>query len=100
MYMCAISLLPLYTLFVTLDLLSSVGGAYTKLGQECVKFGVGVELFAFPSDYCDVATLSSLAQTMGGGLHLYPRLQVHVTCVCIAFREGVACHILIRVFVL
>ena len=77
-----------------------MGGAYSKLAQECVKFGMGVEFFAFPSDYCDVATLSSLAQTMGEGLHLYPRLQVHVTRVCIVFRVGVACHMLVHVFVL
>ena len=56
-----------------------------------MKHGVGVELFAFPSDYCDVATLSTLAQTTGGEIHLYPKLQVSVYNVCVECSVCVVC---------
>ncbi len=44
---------------------------YQKLAEECVKYGVAVELFLFPSSYADVATLGGFASSTGGELHYY-----------------------------
>ena len=49
---------------------------YQKLAEECVKYGVGVELFLFPTNYCDVATLGDFVSTTGGELHYYRGYQV------------------------
>ncbi len=57
-------------------LLAPAGSVYQKLAEECVKFGVGVELFLFPGTYCDVATLAKMAATTGGELHYYKNYQV------------------------
>lgn len=56
-------------------LLSPVSSSYQKLAEECVKVGVSVELFLFPSSYCDTATLSHFVSTTGGELHYYKNYQ-------------------------
>ena len=57
-------------------LLQSGSSSYKKLAEECVKYGVAVELFLTPPTYCDVATLGGLCSTTGGQLHLFPNYQV------------------------
>ncbi len=70
--LCAHCSPPLQTL------LAPAGSVYQKLAEECVKFGVGVELFLFPGTYCDVATLAKMASTTGGELHYYKNYQVRL----------------------
>ncbi len=60
-------------------LLSPASSSYQKLAEDCVKFGVSVELFLFPSTYCDVATLGHLTSTTGGELHYYRNYQVSLS---------------------
>jgi len=48
-----------------------VSSPYQKLGEDCVKYGVAVELFLFPTSYTDVATLGSFVSSTGGELHYY-----------------------------
>lgn len=59
------------------SLLSPAGSVYQQLAEECVKQGVGVELFLVSRSYCDVATLAHFASTTGGELHLYKDLQIN-----------------------
>ena len=62
----------------TKTLLCSAGSGYPQLAEDCVKGGVAVELFLFPSQYCDVATLGDMATTTGGEVHLYQNFRVSV----------------------
>ncbi len=70
----------LYSLFVfSQTLLAPAGSVYQKLAEECVKLGVGIELFLISGAYCDVATLAKMASTTGGEVHLYKNYQVRHT---------------------
>lgn len=40
------------------------------------NYGVGVEVFLFPSNYCEVATLGAFASSTGGQLHYYKNYMV------------------------
>ena len=60
----------------TQSMFSPASTPYQKLAEECVKYGVGVELFLFPTNYCDVATLGDFVSTTGGELHYYRGYQV------------------------
>ena len=60
------------------SLLQPVNSSYKKLAEECVKYGVAVELFLTPPTYCDAATLGGLCSTTGGQLHLFTNYQVRV----------------------
>ena len=60
----------------TQTLLSPVSSPYQKLAEECVKYGVAVELFLCPTNYADVATLGHFVSTTGGELHYYQHFQV------------------------
>uniref|UniRef100_A0A0N4ZSD2 Protein transport protein Sec24C n=1 Tax=Parastrongyloides trichosuri TaxID=131310 RepID=A0A0N4ZSD2_PARTI len=51
--------------------LSPNGDFYTKLGEECSKNGVCVDLFLFPNSYIDVASISPLVSISGGHLYKY-----------------------------
>uniref|UniRef100_A0AC35U0P2 MPN domain-containing protein n=1 Tax=Rhabditophanes sp. KR3021 TaxID=114890 RepID=A0AC35U0P2_9BILA len=44
---------------------------YGKLGSDCVKAGVSVDLFLFPNAFVDVATLSPLVSLSSGNLFKY-----------------------------
>lgn len=48
---------------------------YTKLGQECVAAGCGVEVFLFPNTYIDVATVAEVSRLTGGSVHKYTYFQ-------------------------
>ncbi|CAL2040490.1 unnamed protein product [Caenorhabditis brenneri] len=42
--------------------------SYTKLGEQCVKSGVTVDLFLFPNAFIDVATIGQLSAVTGGSI--------------------------------
>ncbi|EGT48379.1 hypothetical protein CAEBREN_31846 [Caenorhabditis brenneri] len=42
--------------------------SYTKLGEQCVKSGVTVDLFLFPNGFIDVATIGQLSAVTGGSI--------------------------------
>ncbi|XP_069876681.1 protein transport protein Sec24C isoform X2 [Dipodomys merriami] len=51
-------------------------GAYQSLAKECVAQGCCVDLFLFPNQYVDVATLSVVPQLTGGSVYKYACFQV------------------------
>ncbi|EGT55933.1 hypothetical protein CAEBREN_30179 [Caenorhabditis brenneri] len=42
--------------------------SYTKLGEQCVKSGVTVDLLLFPNGFIDVATIGQLSAVTGGSI--------------------------------
>lgn len=46
---------------------------YRMAAEECVESGIGVNLFLFPSQYIDAATLGALPGLTGGDLFFHPR---------------------------
>ncbi|XP_004701230.1 protein transport protein Sec24C isoform X2 [Echinops telfairi] len=50
--------------------------AYQTLAKECVAQGCCVDLFLFPNQYVDVATLSVVPQLTGGSVYKYACFQV------------------------
>ncbi|BGP15597.1 hypothetical protein JCM10213_004114 [Rhodosporidiobolus nylandii] len=46
---------------------------YRLSAEECVEFGIGINLFLFPSQYIDAATLGVLPGLTGGDLFFHPR---------------------------
>ncbi|KAJ1352234.1 Protein transport protein Sec24C [Parelaphostrongylus tenuis] len=44
---------------------------YTKLGEQCVKAGVSVDLFLFPNSFMDVASIAQLSAVTGGSVYKY-----------------------------
>ncbi|KAH8926212.1 hypothetical protein BT69DRAFT_1311849 [Atractiella rhizophila] len=46
---------------------------YRQLAEECVLSGIGVNVFLFPSQYIDVATVGVLSGLTGGEIFFYPR---------------------------
>ncbi|KAI8393470.1 Sec23/Sec24 trunk domain-containing protein [Radiomyces spectabilis] len=53
-------------------LLSVQSEKYTDLGKECVKNGVCVNSWFFPTHYVDVATLGAISELTGGDVRYYP----------------------------
>uniref|UniRef100_A0A0N5CDD9 Protein transport protein Sec24D n=1 Tax=Strongyloides papillosus TaxID=174720 RepID=A0A0N5CDD9_STREA len=53
------------------NVLSPNGDFYNKLGEDCTKNGVFVDLFLFPNSYTDIASLSPLVSMSGGHLYKY-----------------------------
>uniref|UniRef100_A0A8C6GNF8 SEC24 homolog C, COPII coat complex component n=1 Tax=Mus spicilegus TaxID=10103 RepID=A0A8C6GNF8_MUSSI len=51
-------------------------GTYQTLAKECVAQGCCVDLFLFPNQYVDVATLSVVPQLTGGSVYKYACFQV------------------------
>uniref|UniRef100_A0A8C4MJQ7 SEC24 homolog C, COPII coat complex component n=1 Tax=Equus asinus asinus TaxID=83772 RepID=A0A8C4MJQ7_EQUAS len=51
-------------------------GAYQTLAKECVAQGCCVDLFLFPNQYVDVATLCVVPQLTGGSVYKYACFQV------------------------
>uniref|UniRef100_A0A2K6LB65 SEC24 homolog C, COPII coat complex component n=1 Tax=Rhinopithecus bieti TaxID=61621 RepID=A0A2K6LB65_RHIBE len=51
-------------------------GAYQTLAKECVAQGCCVDVFLFPNQYVDVATLSVVPQLTGGSVYKYACFQV------------------------
>ncbi|GAA5924616.1 hypothetical protein JCM3775_005423 [Rhodotorula graminis] len=46
---------------------------YRMAAEECVESGIGINLFLFPSQYIDAATLGALPGLTGGDLFFHPR---------------------------
>jgi protein transport protein SEC24 len=55
------------------NLLAPQGDKYKELGEECVKQAVCVNTWAFPSQYMDVATVSTVSRLTGGDFRYFPQ---------------------------
>uniref|UniRef100_A0A8C9TIC1 SEC24 homolog D, COPII coat complex component n=1 Tax=Scleropages formosus TaxID=113540 RepID=A0A8C9TIC1_SCLFO len=53
-------------------------GVYEDLSKECVSNGCCVDLFLFPGQYIDVATMGSVAMHTGGSVYKYSNFQAQV----------------------
>ncbi|XP_003967017.2 protein transport protein Sec24D [Takifugu rubripes] len=53
-------------------------GVYEQLSKECVAQGCCVDLFLFPSQYVDVATMGDVPARTGGSVYKYSNFQVDV----------------------
>ncbi|XP_062850215.1 protein transport protein Sec24D [Trichomycterus rosablanca] len=53
-------------------------GVYEQLTKECVSQGCCVNLFLFPSQYVDVATMGDIPTHTGGSVYKYSNFQVQV----------------------
>ncbi|XP_072553739.1 protein transport protein Sec24D isoform X1 [Paramormyrops kingsleyae] len=51
-------------------------GAYEQLSKDCVSSGCCVDLFLFPSQYVDVASMGDVPLHTGGSVHMYSNFQV------------------------
>ncbi|KAK5848438.1 hypothetical protein PBY51_006052 [Eleginops maclovinus] len=51
-------------------------GVYEQLSKECVAQGCCVDLFLFPSQYVDVATMADVPSHTGGSVYKYSNFQV------------------------
>lgn len=49
---------------------------YSTLAKECVAQGCCVDLFLFPNQYVDVATLAVVPVSTGGSVYKYTYFQV------------------------
>lgn len=54
-------------------LFTSQDPVYRTLGEECADAGIGINLFLFPSQYIDVASIGVLAGLTGGEVFFHPR---------------------------
>lgn len=54
------------------NLLAPQSEKYKELGKECVKSGVCVNTWAFPSQYMDIATVNVVSHLTGGDLRYFP----------------------------
>lgn len=52
---------------------------YNNLAKDCVAQGCCVDLFLFPNQYLDVATLGVVPYQTGGSIYKYAYFQVGVT---------------------
>lgn len=50
--------------------------SYNTLAKECVAQGCCVDLFLFPNQYVDVATLAVVPVSTGGSVYKYTYFQV------------------------
>lgn len=53
---------------------------YNTLAKECVTQGCCVDLFLFPNQYVDVATLGVVPTSTGGSIYKYTYFQVWENC--------------------
>jgi hypothetical protein len=51
-------------------------GFYSTLAKDCVAQGCCVDLFLFPNQYVDVATLGVVPVSTGGSVYKYTYFQV------------------------
>ncbi|CAF4178672.1 unnamed protein product, partial [Adineta steineri] len=52
-------------------LLSPVNNIYTKLGEVCAQNGCVVDLFVFPNNYYDLATIGEVCRISGGEIYKF-----------------------------
>ncbi|CAL8324397.1 unnamed protein product [Boreogadus saida] len=53
-----------------------VKGVYEQLSKDCVAQGCSVDLFLFPSQYLDIATMGDVPTHTGGAVYKYSNFQV------------------------
>ncbi|XP_031706722.1 protein transport protein Sec24D [Anarrhichthys ocellatus] len=53
-------------------------GVYEQLSKECVAQGCCVDLFLFPSQYMDIATMADVPSHTGGSVYKYNNFQVEI----------------------
>ena len=63
-------------LFCAQTLLCPQTSYYSKLSEEFVDAGVGIDLFISTTSYNDLATITQCVSTTGGRLHHYPAFKV------------------------
>lgn len=51
-------------------------GVYEQLSKDCVAQGCCVDLFLFPSQYVDLATMADVPSHTGGSVYKYNNFQV------------------------
>lgn len=59
-------------------------GVYEQLTKECVSQGCCVDLFLFPNQYVDLATMGDIPTHTGGSVYKYSNFQVRVNTFTIA----------------
>ncbi|CAF1321649.1 unnamed protein product, partial [Rotaria sordida] len=52
-------------------LLAPVNNVYTKIGEECAQNGCAVDLFVFPNNYLDLATIGEVCRVSGGQIYKF-----------------------------
>ncbi|CAF1314310.1 unnamed protein product [Adineta steineri] len=52
-------------------LLAPINNVYTKLGEECAQNGCAVDLFVFPNNYLDIATIGEVCRVSGGQIYKF-----------------------------
>ncbi|CAF0790089.1 unnamed protein product [Adineta ricciae] len=52
-------------------LLAPINNVYTKLGEECAQNGCAVDLFVFPNNYLDLATIGEVCRVSGGQIYKF-----------------------------
>jgi protein transport protein SEC24 len=55
-----------------------VNNIYTKLGEECAQNGCGVDLFVFPNNYIDLATIGEVCRVSGGEIYKFNYFSVRI----------------------
>lgn len=55
------------------QLFAAADGFYRGAAEECVEAGIGINIFFFPSQYIDVATIGTLSGMTGGDIYFHPR---------------------------
>ncbi|XP_051995784.1 protein transport protein Sec24D isoform X2 [Xyrauchen texanus] len=53
-------------------------GVYEQLAKDCVAQGCCVDLFLFPNQYVDIATMGDVPSRTGGSIYKYSNFQVEV----------------------
>lgn len=70
---------PLTSCFCLQALFQPQVGFYNTLAKDCVAQGCCVDLFLFPNQYVDVATLGVVPVSTGGSVYKYTYFQVRET---------------------
>ncbi|TSL34588.1 Protein transport protein Sec24D [Bagarius yarrelli] len=66
-------------------------GVYEQLTKECVSQGCCVDLFLFPNQYVDVATMGDIPTHTGGSVYKYSNFQVQTDGQC--FLRDLRCDV-------
>lgn len=65
-------------MFFCQTLFQSQRGVYEQLVKDCVAQGCCVDLFLFPNQYVDMATMGDVPSHTGGSVYKYSNFQVQV----------------------
>lgn len=55
-----------------------MNNVYTKLGEECAQNGCAVDLFVFPNNYLDLATIGEVCRVSGGEIYKFNYFSVRI----------------------